>query len=63
MAILLVLGVMVVHDYSMGKNIITIVSTILGMVCIMFIVILFSTLLGKLVGFVANIVEELQFRM
>lgn len=63
MAILLVLGVMVTHDYSMGKNFITIISTILGMICIMFIVMLFSTLLGKLVGFVANIVEEIQYRM
>ncbi len=63
MAILLVLGVMVVHDYTMSKNLITILATILAMICIMFIIILFSTLLGKLVGFVANIVEEIQFRM
>lgn len=62
MAILLILGVMVVHDYSMGKNLVTILATILAMVCIMFIILLFSTLLGKLVGFVANIVEELQYR-
>ena len=30
--------------------------------CIMFVVILFSTLLTKLVGFVTNIVTELQYR-
>ena len=61
--ILLFFGIMVTHDYSMGKNIITTLGTILGMVCIMFIAILFSTLLGKLVSFVTNIVTEIQFRM
>ena len=61
--LLLFFGVMVTHDYSMGKNILTIVGTIIGMVCIMFIALLFSTLLGKIVSFVTNIVTELQFRM
>ena len=63
MGLLLVLGVMVTHDYSIGKNLLTIVGTILGMVCIMFIAILFSTLLGKLVGFVTNIIDEIRFRV
>ena len=63
MAMLLVLGVMVTHDYSIGKNLLTVVGTIIGMVCIMFIVILFSTLLGKLVGFVTNIIDEIRFRV
>ncbi|MBO7309813.1 MAG: YIP1 family protein, partial [Clostridia bacterium] len=61
--ILIFLGMMVTHDYSMGKNILTTLGTILGMVVIMFIAILFSTLLGKLVSFVTNIVTEIQFRM
>ena len=61
--ILLFFGMMVTHDYSMGKNIGTTLGTLLGMVCIMFIALLFSTLLGKLVSFVTNIVTEIQFRM
>ncbi len=60
---LIFLGSMVTHDYSMGKNFLTTLGTILGMVCIMFIALLFSTLLGKLVSFVTNIVTEIQFRM
>ena len=36
---------------------------IVAMIAIMFIVILFSTLLGKLVGFVSNIVTEIQYRL
>ena len=61
--LLIFLGMMVTHDYSMIKNVGTTLGTIVGMVCIMFIAILFSTLLGKLVSFVTNIVTELQFRM
>ena len=60
---LIFFGMMVTHDYSMGKNVLTSLGTIAGMVVIMFIAILFSTLLGKLVSFVTNIVTELQFRM
>ncbi len=60
---LLFFGMMVTHDYTMGKNLVMTLSTIVGMVCIMFIALLFSTLLGKLVSFVTNIVTEIQYRM
>ncbi len=63
MALLLISGMMVTHDYSMGKNILTVLGTVLGAVCIMFIVLLFSALLGKLVGFIANIIVEIQYRI
>jgi hypothetical protein len=36
---------------------------LVGMICIMFIAILFSTLLGKLIGFITNIVKEIQYRI
>ena len=61
--ILLFFGTMVTHDYSMFKNLITIAGTIVAMVCIIFIVLLFSMLLTKLVSLVSNIVTELQYRM
>ena len=60
---LLIFGVMVTHDYTLGKNIITLVGTIVGMVFIMFVALLFTTLLGKVVGFFSNIVFELSYRM
>ena len=63
MGLLMFFGTMVTHDYTIGKNLITVLATLLGMICIMFIAILFSTLLGKLVSFVTNIVTELQYRM
>ncbi len=62
LGILLVFGTMVTHDYSLFKNIITILGTIVAMACIVFIVLLFSVLLSKLVGLVTNIVTEIQYR-
>ncbi len=63
LGILLFFGMMITHDYSIGKNVVITISTIVGMICIMFIAILFTTLLGKLVSFVTNIATELRYRM
>jgi len=63
LGLLLFFGTMVTHDYTIGRNVIIILATLLGMICIMFIAILFSTLLGKLVSFVTNIITELRYRM
>jgi len=62
LAMLVFVGTMVTHDYSLGKNFLIVLCTILGMVVIMFVALLFTTLLGKLVSFVTNIVTELRFR-
>ena len=59
---LIFFGVMVTHDYGMGKNFITTLGTILGMIVIIFIVFLFTVLLTDMVNFVTNIVTEVQFR-
>ena len=63
MVLLVIIGMMVTHDYPMGKNIITVGGTIIAMVFIMFVAVLFSTLLTKIVSFVSNIVIELRYRM
>lgn len=60
--ILLFFGTMVTHDYSLFKNFITILGTIVAMAFIIFIVLLFSMLLSKLVSLVTNIITELQYR-
>jgi hypothetical protein len=61
--LLIFFGMMITHDYGMGKNVFISLFTIVGMVCIMFIAILFTTLLGKMVSFVTNIVTEIRFRV
>ena len=56
--ILLFFGMAVTHDYSMGKNFITILGTIVAMCVIMFIMILFSSLVMKMATFLISIVGE-----
>ena len=60
---LLFFGTLVTHDYSLGKNVITILGTILAMAVIMFVIILFSTLMLKMVTFVIALVKEIGNRM
>ena len=62
-AMLLFFGTMVTHDYSLGKNFITILGTIVAMAFIVFLVLLFSMLFTKLIGLVTNIVTEIQYRV
>ncbi|MBO7250631.1 MAG: YIP1 family protein [Clostridia bacterium] len=59
---LIFFGTMITHDYSLGKNFITTLGTIVAMVCILFVAFLFSTLITDMVSFVANIVTEIQYR-
>ena len=63
LGMLIFFGTMVTHDYSMGKNIITVAGTIVAMVFIMFIAILFTTLVTKIVSLITNIVTEIQYRV
>lgn len=61
--LLIFVGMMVTHDYTLSKNFITSLGTIVAMVFIMFIAILFTTLVGKIVSFITNIVVEIGYRM
>ncbi len=63
LGILLVLAMQVTHDYSVGKNLLTCISTIVGMAFIMFLGVLFSSLMAKIVSFVTNIIEEITYRL
>ena len=63
LGLLIFFGTQVTHDYTMGKNVITILGTLVGMVFIMFLVLLFSTLVGKMVSLVTNIITEIRYRM
>ena len=63
MGILLFLGMMVTHDYTMFKNILTCIATVVGMAFIMFLAILFSSLMAKIVSFITSIVIEINYRL
>ena len=60
--LLVFFGTMVTHDYSIGKNVLTCIGTIVAMAIIMFCCILFSTLMMKIVSFITGIVVELSYR-
>ena len=62
MGLLLILGLQVTHDYSSGKNILTVIATLVGMVFIMFIAVLFTSLLAKMSTFVTTIINEISYR-
>ena len=60
---LIFFGTMVTHDYTMGKNVLTVVGTIVGMAFIMFLAILFTSLIMDIVTFVTNYVSEIVYRL
>ena len=62
-ALLLFFGMLVTHNYTMPKNILMILCTIVAMVVIMFVTILFSTLMIKVVTFVISIFSEIGSRL
>jgi hypothetical protein len=61
--LLIVLGTMVTHQYTMGKTIGTSVLTIVGMGIIIFIGLLVFDLLQQMVTFVYTIYREIAFRI
>jgi hypothetical protein len=61
--LLLFFGMLVTHNYTMPKNILMIICTIVAMVVIMFVAILFSTLLIKVVSFAISIITEVGKRL
>jgi hypothetical protein len=61
-AFLVFFGMLVTHDYSLNKNVVTTLGTIVCICVIMFVAILFSSLIAKMVQFVSSIVTEISYR-
>ena len=55
-------GMMVTHDYTLGKNFITAIVSIIGVAFIIFVAGLFTTLVSKVFTFFYNIYIELSYR-
>ncbi len=60
---LIFFGTMVTHGYTMGKNILITLSTVLGMAFIMFLGVLFTSLVMDIVTFITNYVTEIVYRI
>lgn len=63
MALMLILGIQEIHEYSGGKMISTTVLTAIGAAIIVFIVLLFFSLLQELGSFVYSIYREFSLRL
>lgn len=63
MALLIFFGMMVTHDYGIVKNMLTTLGTIVGAAFIIFIVVLFGSLVKKVYTFFYNIYIELKLRV
>lgn len=60
--ILLFIGMMCMHQFSISKNVLTVIFTIIGIVLILFLLVLLFTLGQNVVSFIVTIVGELNFR-
>lgn len=61
-AFLLFGAVISTHAYSLGKNVLTIVFTLIGMLLIAFLLMLFVNLVGRMMTFGENVYNEITFR-
>lgn len=59
---LIFLGNMRIHDYSLGMAVIELVITVVVMLLVVFLAILFFALVQQMATFVANLIEEISLR-
>ena len=59
---LIFFGSMTTHGYSMGRNIVITFFTIIGMIFILFILLLFTNLIQRMLSFVTEIMTEISYR-
>ena len=59
----LFVGMMAMHQFSLSKNVVTIIFTLFGIACIVFLLVLLFTLFQNVYTFVVTIINELNFRL
>ncbi|MBQ8281148.1 MAG: YIP1 family protein [Lachnospiraceae bacterium] len=60
--ILMLVGIMIVHNYTLGKTLLTILLTFFAMLVIIFVVMMIYSLIGQVFTFFRSIYLELYFR-
>ena len=60
--IMMIIGIMQVHNFSVGKTLGTLILTFLAMLIIVFLALLLSNLIGKVYNFFHSIYTEIIFR-
>ena len=56
-------GLMQVHDYSPGKTVIFLVATVFGALVILFLILVFFSLLSDALGYFVSLYREIVFRL
>lgn len=62
-AMLLFVGLMSIHEYSAGKTFVCVLLTIFGMAVMLFLIILFYTLITQTVSFAISVAQEISLRL
>jgi hypothetical protein len=61
--LLIIAGMMMVHDYSMGKTILSSFLTVIGMGIIVFIFVIFFSLVSDAIAYFVSLYKEILFRV
>ena len=59
---LIMLSGVSVHEYSFGKNLSVIVLTVFGIAFILFVLLIFTSLIGRMVSLFSSIADEISYR-
>ena len=59
---LLIISLMITHDYSLGKTILTVILVLIGICLIIFIILLVISIAQNIYSFVYNLYQEMTFR-
>ncbi len=62
-AALAFIGLMEVHDYSAGKTVVFLIATVIGAMIILFLMLVFFSLLSDAVGYFVSLYREIVFRL
>ena len=60
--IMMIIGIMQVHNYTLGKTLLTVFLTFVSLLIIVFLILLLTNLLGMVYNFFKSIYTELIFR-
>jgi len=60
---LILAGMMMVHDYSIGKTILSSLLTVVGMGVMVFIFVIFFSLISDAIAYFVSLYKEILFRV
>ena len=61
--LLLVCAMITIHDYPLGKTLLFLVMTVVAMAIVVFLLLLFLTLVGDGIGYFVSLYKEINFRL